>query len=111
MKLMTKEVEKMLPEIGAQEGRGENAVAYAKFFAPDSNWTWYATEYDKSRRICFGLVVGFEIEFGYFSIDELERVKGPLGLHIERDLYFEPAKLKDIEEYKKWRRRSEKRRA
>ena len=38
---------------------------------------------------------------------ELEEVKGPLGLHIERDLYFEPAKLRDIREYKIWRKHNE----
>ena len=107
MKLITKEIERMLPEIGAQEDKGEDAVVYAKFFTPDSQWTWYATEYDREKRICFGLVIGFEIEFGYFSIDELEEARGPLGLHIERDLYFEPKKLRDIREYRIWRKHNE----
>ena len=105
MKLITKELEKALPKIGAQEGRGENAVVYAKFFAPWSSWTWYALEYDKEEKVCFGLVAGFEVEFGYFSIEALEKVKGPMGLRIERDLYFEPVKLKALREYRKWRKR------
>jgi hypothetical protein len=96
MKLITKELERKLPEIGAQEGKGESALVYAKFFAPWTNWTWYALEYDREKRICFGLVAGFETEFGYFSIDELEKVKGPLGLRVERDLYFEPKTVKEV---------------
>lgn len=44
----------------------------------------------------FGLVDGFEKELGYFSLSELESVKGPLGLKIERDLYFKPTTLKKI---------------
>ena len=36
-----------------------------------------------------GLVIGFEIEFGYFNLSELQLVKGSLGLPIERVLYFE----------------------
>jgi Protein of unknown function (DUF2958) len=38
----------------------------------------------------FGAVSGFEFELGYFSLSELEQTTGPLGLHIERDLYFKP---------------------
>jgi hypothetical protein len=30
-------------------------------------------------------------EWGYFVLSELESARGPLGLPIERDLYFEPA--------------------
>ena len=62
---------------------------------PDSNWTWYVTEFD-GKDTFFGLVDGFEKELGYFSLSELESVKGPLGLKIERDVYFKPMKLKDL---------------
>src|SRR5665811_323998 len=37
----------------------------------------------------FGYVCGMEEEWGYFVLSELESVRGPLGLEIERDLYFE----------------------
>jgi hypothetical protein len=42
------------------------------------------------RNLCRGLVIGHERELGYFSIAELEEVRGPMDLKIERDLYFEP---------------------
>jgi hypothetical protein len=92
---MTAEVRRKLPGLYAQEYLGADAVAYAKFFTPDSSWTWYATEFDGTDTF-FGLVHGFEKEFGYFSLSELEKVKGPLGLPIERDLYWKPKKLKEI---------------
>ena len=44
----------------------------------------------------FGLVYGHEREFGYFLLSELEEVRGPHGLPIERDLYFKPMMLKVI---------------
>jgi len=69
---------------------------YAKFFTPDAQWTWYAMEYNREERIFFGLVIGNETELGYFSLDELERVKGPLGLQIERDRWFEPMTIGKI---------------
>jgi hypothetical protein len=39
---------------------------------------------------CYGYVHGLESELGYFTLEELESVHGPLGLAVERDLSFEP---------------------
>lgn len=96
MKLLTKELEAKLPPLYSQDGKGDEALALVKFFTPDSSWSWYATEYDPQERVFFGLVDGLEKEFGYFSLDELESVKGPLGLRIERDIYFEPTRIKEL---------------
>ncbi len=96
MKLLTKELEAKLPPLYSQDGKGGEALALVKFFTPDSSWTWYATEYDPVERVFFGLVDGLEKELGYFSLDELESVKGPLGLSIERDIYFEPTRIKEL---------------
>ncbi|HEY59622.1 MAG TPA: DUF2958 domain-containing protein [Anaerolineae bacterium] len=68
-------------------------LAQVKFFTPDSNWTWYATKFD-GQDIFFGLVAGLEVELGYFSLSELQEVRGPWGLPIERDLHFEPQTLR-----------------
>ena len=95
MKLITKEIQKILPKLFEQDSKGLNAIAYVKFFTPDSNWTWYATEFD-GKDTFFGLVDGLCKELGYFSLSELENVKGPSGLKIERDLYFEPTTLKEL---------------
>lgn len=95
--LLTKELEKKLPPLYANEGKGKDAQALVKFFSPMSNWTWYASEYDPESRTFFGLVDGFEQEFGYFSLDEMEGVEGPAGMpSIERDLYWEPKTFNEI---------------
>ena len=88
MKLMTKELEKRFAEIGRQESKGEDALVVAKYFDPCSCWTWYATEYQPEERLFFGYVCGLEEEWGYFSLDELETVRGRFGLGLERDIYF-----------------------
>jgi hypothetical protein len=90
MKLMTDELEASLPPLYSQESLGAAAVARAKFFTPWTSWTWCATEYDPADRLFFGLVEGLETEWGYFSLDELEQVRGPGGLRVERDLHFTP---------------------
>lgn len=78
-----------LPRLYATEN-DEDPVARLKFFTPDGAWTWYVMEYDPDQRLFFGLVIGHEREFGYFSQLELEAVRGPMGLPVERDLYFKP---------------------
>lgn len=95
MNLLPEELRRKLPNLYAQGCLGADAVAYVKYFTPDSNWTWYATEFD-GKDTFFGLVDGFEKELGYFSLLELKAACGPLGLPIERDLYWKPKTLREI---------------
>jgi hypothetical protein len=94
MKLLTEEIKATIPKLYSQE-EVEDPIVHVKFFCPWNNWTWYATEgeEDEGDFRFFGLVKGHEQEFGYFVLSELESVKGPFGLGIERDLYFSPQPL------------------
>ena len=98
MKLLTQEIRKKLPQLYEQESKGGDAIVYVKFFFPVGSWSWFATEGSEEEDdfIFFGLVDGHEKELGYFSLNELQSVKGPLGLPIERDLYWKPKTLKEI---------------
>lgn len=63
-----------------------------KLFDPTGAATWLITEMMPDEPdIPFGLCdLGFGCpELGYVSLAELESIKGPLGLGIERDLHFE----------------------
>ncbi|HEY59192.1 MAG TPA: DUF2958 domain-containing protein [Anaerolineae bacterium] len=102
--LLNKESQEKLPELYSGEELGLDALAQVKFFTPDSNWTWYASEFD-GKDLFFGLVIGFDIEIGYFSLSEMQAVRGPWGLPIERDLYFEPTILKELMEEHMQKRR------
>ena len=93
--LLDQESRDKLPELYSGEEQGLDSPAQVKFFTPDSNWTWYASEFNGDD-IFFGLVIGFAIEFGYFSLSELKTVRGPLRLPIERDLHFEPKSLREL---------------
>ena len=97
MKLLTAELRARLPALYAQE-KIEDPIVHIKFFTPDSNWTWYATEgqADEDDFRFFGYVCGQEEEWGYFVLSELESAKGPMGLPIERDLYFQPAPFSQV---------------
>ena len=95
--LLDKASREKLPSLYSGEEKGLEALAQVKFFTPDSNWTWYATEYDGEDTL-FGLVDGFELELGYFSLKELKEAQGPKGLPIERDIHFEPKSLNELME-------------
>lgn len=88
MKLITKKLEERFKEVGDQS-ESIDPVFVAKFFNPCGSETWYATEYDPERNICFGYVTGMYVdEWGSFSIDELEELELPFRLNIERDINF-----------------------
>ena len=99
MKMMTKAIEKKIPAIYSNEDVPTYAKkAAVKFFTPWSNWTWYAFEGEKNEDgdwEFFGLVVGMEKEYGYFTLSELMSVRGPAGLKIERDRGFEDRVVPD----------------
>jgi hypothetical protein len=96
--LMPADLAAQMPRLYATEALEDinSAIVYAKFFTPDSSWTWYALEFSPDERLCFGLVIGFASEMGYFSLDEMRTARGPRGLKIERDLWFAPTPLGDV---------------
>jgi hypothetical protein len=95
--LLDDETRDKLPPLYSGKEQGLDALAQVKLFTPDAQWTWYASEFD-GEDLFFGLVSGFEVELGYFSLKELKEVKGPMGLPIERDLYYEPKSQKELME-------------
>ncbi len=74
-----------------REGRTEpDPLPVVKFFNPVGAATWLATELDADGDTLFGLAdLGFGTpELGSFSLSEIESVRLPFGLGIERDLGF-----------------------
>ena len=85
-----------IPDLYETE-RSLNPICQVKIFTPDAQWTWYIIEISKEdKSTCYGYVVGFESELGYFSLKELETIKGSLGLRVERDISFSPTALEII---------------
>lgn len=92
MELLPAELRAQLPPLYSQEHVAiDQKVVYMKFFSPYANWTWFVTEGSPEGGdfLFFGYVIGFEEEWGYFSLAELEGARrGPLPL-VERDLLFQ----------------------
>jgi len=91
MQLVTPELREQLIANGKR--RGDDHVPVVKFFFPAGAATWLVTEMspDENDHL-FGLAdwgIGCP-EIGTISLSELQNFRGPLGLGIERDLYFRP---------------------
>ena len=95
MKLLTKSIRTQLEANAAVSERAHlmpgvriDHQPVVKIFNPAGGQTWLLTEIDGD--ICFGLCdLGMgSPELGSVSISELESIKGPLGIGLERDKYF-----------------------
>jgi len=98
MKLFTKEILNKIPALGSTDGQKDVKVQ-VKLFNPIGAGTWYLTEYDPKGKLAFGFAnLGDPqmAELGYISIKELEDLKLPLGMGIERDINFSPRLLSEI---------------
>lgn len=95
-KLLTQANRKALPALYATEDIPvKEKKIIVKFFTPWNYWTWFGVEFDGEDTF-YGLVDGHEKEWGYFSLSELESIRGPGGLKIERDMYFGTPTIADI---------------
>jgi hypothetical protein len=93
MLLLTKEIIQKLPKIGSTDGQDpEKRKGIVKFFTPDADWTWYATEGEQRENgdyEFFGVVTNsMGTTWGYFYLSELQKVQGSFGLPIERDRFY-----------------------
>ena len=94
MKLLTAEIIRKLEKhpLGSQEGKLDEAEVLVKFFGGGAA-TWLVTEGEQQEDgdwLFFGKVtLGYEWEWGYFTLSELEKMKfPPFGLGVERDMYL-----------------------
>lgn len=73
-----------------EQSDSKDPTVFAKFFFPASGWTWFVTEGEETGDdfLFYGHVIGFESEWGYFSLTELESIEIS-GVRIERDTSFE----------------------
>lgn len=100
-KLMPKEIRDKLPKLGAQDGKGGEAMVYLKLFTPMGRMTLYVTEFDGEDTL-FGFMVsplGADCdEWGYASFRELAEVNRFGMPAVERDCYWAERRVEDIPE-------------
>ena len=99
MKLLNKKIKDSLPALYSTENTPcDKKTIVCKFFNPVGAATWYIAEGSEQEGgdwLFFGycdLGFGFP-EWGYVSLAELQSLKLPFGLGIERDIHFSPQTL------------------
>jgi hypothetical protein len=92
---MTKEIKEKATE-QFDKGSDMEQMVVAKFFDPMGSWRWFLMNMDKDGDYCWGIVDGYAVEMGSFSMRELQSIQLPLGLGIERDKFFEPVKASEL---------------
>ncbi len=93
MNLMTPEILERLKMNNLTKDADHAPVV--KFFTPWANATWLISDIDvEDNDLMFGLCdMGHgEPELGYVLLSDLEELKGPAGLTVERDLHFKATK-------------------
>ena len=97
MKLLTKEVLEQFNEQGdTSEKKAEDIKIICKYFNPAGAGSWYCYEFVPEDKIfwCFAdLGMPDCAECGTVSLTELEELKLPFGMGIERDLFFPVGKF------------------
>jgi len=98
MELIPKELINTIPKLYETEEQN-NPIAHVKLFL--DGWSWFITEISIDKNICFGYVVSpFGAELGYFSLNELNEIRGGLGLKVEVDSSFVPTSLEIVRKMK-----------
>ncbi len=101
MGLLTQALLKRFAKLGDQDI--PDPIVVAHFFNPCGSGDWYATAYIPEDNVIFGWaeILPGGGEWGYTSIDELLSYKGPLGIGIERDRYWQERRASDVEQISK----------
>ena len=93
MKLMTDELKEKLKKfpLMSQDGKGMDAEVVVKYFNPIGGGTWLITEGEERPNgdwELFGYCHIFEWEWGSVLLSELQDLKLPFGMGIERDIHI-----------------------
>ena len=96
MKLLTKEITEQAQKQYKKGDNIDDQMIVAKFFNPMGSWTWYLMNLHEDKDYAWGIVDGFAVEMGSFSMSELQSTKLPLGLGIERDILFQPIQARQL---------------
>jgi hypothetical protein len=92
MKLLNDKIKAALPSLYSSEDTPcEDKQVVVKFFNPLGSQTWEIVEgtfnEDMDTWIFFGKCdLGYGAEWGYVTLAELEAIKLPMGMGIERDI-------------------------
>lgn len=99
MQLIPKSIVKKIPSLEATVHLGiEDQIAHVRLFLPGTAATWWISSLDAEDGMAFGFCCLGDpemAELGYFSIQELESLRGG-PFRVERDLHFSPKPMMEV---------------
>jgi DUF2958 family protein len=99
--LMPDWLAEMVPALNTTE-HARDPLVHVKLFTPDAGWRWYITEYDPKQRLVAAFMPGAEDEWDEISLNDLATLRGPMGLAVERDLFWQPTPLSRVRRGEVW---------
>lgn len=96
MKLLTKQ---LIENLKKNKSNVKDPLVLVHYFNPVGRGNWFGITYNEKNDIMFGYVSLFgdwNDELGDFYLKELEDINLPLGLHIERELNWQPTPLSEV---------------
>ena len=94
MDLIPEDVRSQIPPLGATEGEADPMI-WAKLTIPAVGWTWYLAEMHSlpPDAIFRGYAVGWDEQYEYFTLAELEQIAAVEGVPLTYDATFTPCRL------------------
>jgi hypothetical protein len=99
--LIPQEILSTLPGYGATDQVPcEEKVALVRLYSPYNGWSWYLVEMDPltvdPTGYCFGLVCGFETEWGPWTVQEMEETNRSIPGAVVYDTTFTPTMMENV---------------
>ena len=103
--ILSEEQVKRFRELGCQCD-SEDPIAVVRYFAPVGSATWFATEYNESTGVFYGIYSDNNTEsYTMWDVAFIKKTKLPMWLRIERDKWFKETNVskisKRLHEYRK----------
>lgn len=96
MQLMNKELQVGLPKLyDTEDTPTDDMILRIRYYDINSTWEWYLIELEIETMTAFGYVRGFENEWGYFSLEEMQNIPS-----IVIDEKFTPRKFIELNKSK-----------
>jgi hypothetical protein len=93
---MTKELQVGLPKLYDTEDTPTNdMILRIRYYDINSQWEWFLIEFEPETNIGFFYVRGFENEWGYSSLEEMQNIPS-----IVIDKKFRPIKFSELNKSK-----------
>ena len=91
MELLTQEDKRQVPRLEMTMGSLDPMVRVL-FHMPMLDWTWYVIEYNGKNEV-FALEERERTKWGFYNLDELQDLRGPFGLRVQRAQKYLPMPL------------------